>query len=285
MNTPTTVHPIPATAQGRPVRRARLTLTGIAAAITLAAALLVVLAVVVERHDPPPAPAPAPAHPDITKTHPVDGWDWDGEAALASASMPLLPSDAAAPTALAANPPARVLRLPTASSFAGPVAFGLPGSPEGAVAALTLLDETGLRGGDPQVYADAYRAVAVPGSPPAEQSRLYGLLTDMRDRGGLPPTGPVDGLTISYQTVQAQVKGLRDTGRFAVVCVLGQLTVDYQGRLLASGLSDCQALRYLPTTAGGGQWRISPGPAAVRAADAWPGSDDSFRTGYLEVQR
>jgi hypothetical protein len=96
-------------------------------------------------------------------------------------------------------------------------------------------------------------------------------------------------LSITYQVVQAQVKGLRDVGHYAAVCVLGELAIDYQGRLLATGVSDCQALRYLPTTDGrgdvAGQWRISPGTPAARGADAWPGSDDSFRTGYLEVSR
>lgn len=231
----------------------------------------------------PPAPAPPP--PGVpTIPRPDDGWDWAGEADLAGAPMPLLHPRAAQPQALATTPNPLLLTLPAPRGASGAAAYGLPATPQGAVAALSLLAETGLRGGDPEAYAQAYRTVAAPGAPPAERSRLFGLLTDMRSRADLPPTGPVPGMTITYQVVQGQVKGLRDAGHYAVVCVLGELAIGYQGRLLATGVSDCQALRYLPTP-GGGQWRISPGSPAARGADAWPGSDDSFRTGYLEVKR
>jgi hypothetical protein len=203
--------------------------------------------------------------------------------------MPRLDPRAAQPQDLAAHPNPAVLPLPTPRLVAGPLAYGLPGTPQGAIAALTVLDEAGLRGGDPHAYATAYQAVATPGAPAARQSRLFGLLSDMRSHAGLPPIGPVPDLAITYQVVQAQVKGLADAGHYAAVCVLGELAIDYQGRLLATGVSDCQALRYLPTTDGrgdvAGQWRISPGTPAARGADAWPGSDDSFRTGYLEVSR
>jgi hypothetical protein len=282
MTSPITARPALVVSERQRVRRARVTLTSIAAAITVLAAGVVLLAVLSgQRHSPVPA---APPHP-APRPHTADGWDWTGEAALAGAPMPVLDPRAAQPQDLAANPNPAVLALPRPRLVAGPLAYGLPGTPEGAIAALTVLDEAGLRGGDPHAYAGAYQATATPGAPSAEQSRLFGLLSDMRSHAGLPPAGPVTDLTITYQVVQAQVKGLRDGGHYAVVCVLGELAIDYQGRLLATGVSDCQALRYLPTSDGGGQWRISPGTAAARGADAWPGSDDSFRTGYLEVQR
>lgn len=277
-----TANPPTLSTEHQRVRRARLMLTGLASIAALLIAAVVVLAVVATERDTTTATA-APTTPALA--HPADGWDWAGEAALASRPMPLLAPLAAQPQTLAAIPNPQVLTLPAPRIAAGPLAYGLPGTPEGAIAALAALDETGLRGGDPQTYATSYRSATTPAAPAAEHSRLFGLLTDMRASAGLPATGSIDGLSITYHVMQAQTKGLRDGGRYAVVCVLGELAIDYHGRLQAFGVSDCQAMRYLPTTEGGGQWRVSPGPAAARGADAWPGSNDSFRTGYLEVKR
>ena len=54
---------------------------------------------------------------------------------------------------------------------------------------------------------------------------------------------------------------------------------DYRGLLVAYGVGDCQAMRWTA----GGQWRISPGPAAAAAPSAWPGSQDAVNAGYRDI--
>jgi hypothetical protein len=278
-------------------RRAQLRLGGLGAAVAagLLGALLVVTVAGPTRDSAPgpemtgsaPGSAAAGAAPGSTARD--DGWDWAGEAALATRVMPALPLQAAQPHTLAARPGGATPRLPEPAGAAP----GLPATAAGAVAALAALDEQGLRGGDPAVYAATYQARALPGAPPPPATRLVALLASMRTAAGLAPTGPVAGLTVTYQVSEAQSKGVTDAGRYSVVCVLGQLDADFQGRTISAGVGDCQALRYLPTTTAGpggaqataGQWWISPGPTPAPGPDAWPGSQDAATAGYQEVQR
>lgn len=199
---------------------------------------------------------------------------------LATRAMPELPLSAAAPQPLATDPAPQTLRLSPASARLGEIPTGFPPTPEGAVAALVALDETALRGGDPAQYIAGYEQIAAPGAPPAASARLTGLLSSMRTHAGLPVSGPLPGLEVNYRVSQAQIKGVLDHSRFAVVCVLGQLDAAYQGSVSSYGVGDCQALVYVD-----GDWRISPGPAAARAPDAWPGSVPARDAGYLGVDR
>jgi hypothetical protein len=208
------------------------------------------------------------------------GWDWAGEAVLATRPMPMLPPSAAAPRPLATRPAPGMLRLPSATGELAVVPAGFPPTPPGAVAALAALTTYGLSGGDPAIYAADYAAASAPGAPAPRTARLVDLLSSIRATAGLPPTGPVPDLTMTWQLTEGQVKGVLDEGRYAVVCVLGQFSATYQGRVLADGVGDCQALRWVS-----GQWRISPGPAAATASDAWPGSQDAVNAGYQEVQQ
>jgi hypothetical protein len=201
--------------------------------------------------------------------------------------MLALPEIASAPQPLAQRPATASLHLPAATGDLGDVPAGFPNTPEGAVAALAALTTQGMRGADPQTYIQAYREVAAPGAPSADQARLTRLLADIRSSAGLAPTGPRAGLTMSWQPEQAQIKGVLDDGRYVVACVLGQFTADYQGRLVTYGVGDCQALRWTvtdPTSGAPGQWLISPGPAAATAPEAWPGSQDSVNAGYQEIR-
>jgi hypothetical protein len=266
-----------------PRRRARLTLIapGVTTVLLLATAVgLLLLAGIPGLHrGPAPTPAPAPAPSEQGAA-----WDLPGEAALAARPMPVLPVQAAAPQPLAAHPAPVVLHLPAATGELAGVPAGFPDTPAGAVAALTALTTRGLRGGDPQIYASAYQAVAAPGAPPAASTRLVDLLTSLRASAGLAPSGPSPDLTMTWQPMQVQIKGVLDGGRYAVVCVLGQFTGSFQGRVVTTGVGDCQAMRWMRTSGGSEQWLISPGPAAAKAPDAWPGSQDALNSGYQEVQ-
>ncbi len=277
-------HPTPPAARPpapQPRRRAQLTLAAmaVAAAVVLVAAALSVIGLSAPDTSPSATTAPAPTTP----TPHDGGWDWAGEAALARQPMPAMPVEAARPQPLAAAPAPGVITLPHPTGEIAGVAAGFPQTPAGAVAALGALTSQGLRGGDPQVYAAAYTALSAPGAPPASATRLVDLLTSLRTRAGVPGSGPVPDLTMGWQMTEGQVKGVLDDGRYAAVCVLGQFSVSYQGRIVTAGVGDCQAMRW-DTISATAQWRISPGPGAARAADAWPGSQDAITAGYQEVQ-
>lgn len=216
---------------------------------------------------PPVVPAPQP------------GWDVAAEFALAQRPMTALPVQAAQPQPLTTDSAGPPIPVPTPDVTRGQwITSGFPGTPEGALGQLTALQQGGLLGGDPAVYAQAYRTMAAPGAPPPEQTGSVRLLRAFRTHAGLPPTGADAGLTVTFQPTHGQIKGTTDGGRFVVACVLGQLSVDYQGNTVTAGFGDCQGVRYVQ-----GKWRIAPIPLPATAPSAWPGSAAAVQAGYREL--
>lgn len=259
-------------------RRAGLSLGGFALAATVV--LVVLVAFLIGRGtgpDLPPAPA-APA-PGVPSGAGPDGWDVAAETALATRPMPALPDQAEFPHALSSDTAGPAIALPTPTQTAGRlVPGGFPDTPEGAVAAVKALDEIGFAGADPDVFARAYAAVALPGAAEASATTAGAGLVELRARVGLPPTGYAPDWTITYRVTQALIKGSTDQGRYVVACVLGEFNADYQGRAVTGGVGDCQPLRYAE-----GQWRIAPGAPAAKAPNAWPGSAEAVTAGYRAV--
>jgi hypothetical protein len=215
----------------------------------------------------PPDPAPVPAEP---------GWDITAEAELAEHPMLTLPVEAAQPRELTTQSAGLDLTLPAPSTVVGRwIQDGFPQTPEGALAQLKVLNETGARGGDPTTYARAYTDTALPGAPTVAESGLHTVLSRFRNRAGIPAGQPKPGLTVTYDVTHGLIKGSTDGGRYVVVCTLGQLTFDLQGTSTSFGVGDCQAMRWTGTA-----WRISPGARAAYAPSAWPGSLDSVKAGY-----
>ncbi|WP_296146082.1 MULTISPECIES: hypothetical protein [unclassified Pseudonocardia] len=210
---------------------------------------------------PAPAPAPAPAHDP--------SWDLAAETAMATRPMPRLPETAAQPHTLSTRSPAGTITLPT-----GP----FPATPEGALAQLTELTRVGLQGADPQAYEQAYAAIAEAGAPQVESTVMHRGLVQARAAAGLPRTGVVGELSMTFTPLAGLVKGTTDGGRYVVVCVLGQVDVVANGIPISSGGADCQAMRRL-----GDAWRISPGAQAAAATVAWPGTDEASDAGYLPL--
>lgn len=254
-----------------------------AALIVLCLALFGIVAVaavgfVVMHTEGPPPSLPGEEPPALS-----DGLPGDSSARreLAMRPMPALPLSAAAPQSLApASALSAPLRLPRPSGRPDSEQDSLPPTAEGAIAALIALDEAGLRSGDPAAYSETYLESAASGAPPPELTGLVDLLRSMRIRAGFAPTGPVPGLDVQYRVTQAQVKGVLDDSRYAVVCVLGQFDAAYQGTVTSYGVGDCQAMSYSH-----GRWLISPGAGAAQAADAWPGSQPAQTAGYVQVIR
>ena len=253
------------------------------AVLILTAAALGVLAVVVGLVAallPNPPDTPSPPEGALAPPAPVDteGWDVAAQTELASRPMPVLPEAAAFPHELSSASAAPPIRLPAAGTRSGPVPRGYPPTPQGALAQLAALTDTGLVNADPQVYATAYAAVAAPGAPPATDSRLYRDLVGVRAQAGLPPVGAAPEVSFDWTATSGLIKGSTDGGRYVVACVLGQLDAGANGRVISTGAGDCQGMRWVD-----GQWWISPGVAAAAAPLAWPGSPEAVQVGYRAV--
>lgn len=258
-----------------PRRQAGLCLVGIALAVVGLIAVLVAMMIAHRATGVSNAlrtVGPAPAAPRSP----------DGEAAeneLAARPMLALPAQAAQPQAMTTRTAGPAITLPPPTRTTGRwVPGGFPGTAEGALAQLKALDETGLRGGDPRVYARAYRELSPPGAPDPGSSGLSAVLRSFRSHAGLPDTGPVPDVEVTYQVTQGLIKGSTDAGRYTVVCVLGELSVGDQGRTLSAGVGDCQAMRW-----SGIEWQISAGMLAAPASCAWPGSADAVKASYRDL--
>lgn len=258
--------------EGNARRRAGLTLLGIVAAVVGligALAAIVITQSTDGRRSAPTTVVPAPPRIEDSGT----------ETELAARPMLQLPAQAALPQTMTTQTAGPSITLPQPAQTAGRwIPSGFPATAEGALAQLKALDENGLRGGDPQVYARAYRELSLPGAPDPDSTGLSAVLRSFRAHAGLTDTGAVPGLGVTYQVTAGLVKGTTDTGRYTVVCVLGELAVDYQGRTISAGVGDCQAMRWTGTV-----WRISPGALAAPASCAWPGSADAVKAGYREL--
>ncbi|WP_329060461.1 hypothetical protein [Amycolatopsis sp. NBC_01480] len=258
-------------APDRRARRARARLSTAALVLLGVAGLVAAVIVGHYRTTPPTTPSvpdPAPA--------PQASGDAAAERALATRLMLWLPAEAAQPHDLTTREAGPAITVPAPSTQAGqwiPTAF--PQSPEGALAQLAALDQTGVAGGDPDTYGRAYADLALPGAPDVAGSGLYTVLSRFRRATGVAAGEATAGLSVRYEVTHGLVKGTTDDGGFAVVCVLGQLSTDVHGYGTTLGIGDCQAMRW---TAGG--WRISDGPRAAYASSAWPGTTEAVSAGY-----
>src|SRR6266567_4681397 len=202
-------------------RRAGFTLAGIVIALI---AVVVVLGGLVVAHyvSSPRHPtatsarsAPATGAATAPSTTPAAGDTAAAETALAQRPMLQLPLEAAQPQALTTQTAGAPISLPTPARTAGQwIPGGFPDTPEGAVGQLTALDETAVTGGDPQVYATGYRQTSAPGAPAPATTGVYSVLADMRSHARLVATGPVGGLSVTYQVEAAQIKGTLAEGSY-----------------------------------------------------------------------
>ncbi|GGM76412.1 hypothetical protein GCM10012275_53980 [Longimycelium tulufanense] len=254
-----------------PATTRRRTLVALA---TLGVLVLVVAAGVLYRLTSASAPTPGLA--------PEGDWDVAAQHALAAAPMPVLPGAAAQPQPLATAGAGEPIVLPAASGspVEGWIPAEFPATPQGALAQVVALWEAALVGADPAVLERAYRALSLPGAPDPAAAVPHRAVVALRAGAGLPATGTVSDLHVDFAITHGLVKGSTDEGRYAVVCVLGELSVSYHAHAARGGLGDCQALRF-----SGSGWRISPTPLPAVAPHAWPGSQFAVIAGYREVVR
>ena len=201
--------------EGHARRRAGLTLFGIGLAVVGLIGALLAVVITHNARDGSSAPTtvtPAPATPRSA------GSQAAAENELAARPMLVLPAQAAQPQLMTTQTAGPAITLPPPTQTAGRwIPGGFPATAEGAMAQLKALDETGMRGGDPQVYARAYRELSLPGAPDPGSTGLSAVLRSFRSHARLADTGVVPGLEVSYQVTQGLVKGSTDAGRYTVV--------------------------------------------------------------------
>jgi len=201
-----------------------------------------------------------------------------GEDAVAAKPMVAFSVEAAQPHTLSPRTAGPAIALPAATIRVGAVPQGFPHTPEGALAQLKALDETGMQGLDPAAYELAWQELASPGAPASAAVGLVRAARTARSTGGVDATGPVDGLTSTYQVDAGLIKGTADDGNFVVPCVLGELSVITTNSARRVGLGDCQGMRWV-----NGRWRISPTALPSAASCAWPGTEEAVTAGYRSV--
>jgi len=224
---------------------------------------------------------PTPASPSPSPSTPPGGgasWDTTAEDTVASTPMVTFSVEAAQPHTLSPRTAGPAIDLPPATVRTGAVPQGFPHTPEGALVQLEALDETGMQGLDPAAFELAWQELASPGAPASAAVGLVRAARAARSTGGLDATGPVDGLTSTYQVDAGLIKGTADDGNFVVPCVLGELSVITTNSARRVGLGDCQAMRWV-----GGRWRISPTALPSAASCAWPGTEEAVTAGYRGV--
>ena len=262
-------------------QRAHRRATAVLLAIVVVALALLTLAVVIvlgHRSEPTRGSSQPHAVTSVPASTQEDS-NTGAEDSLAQQPMLTLPPQAAQPHQLTDQSAGPSITLPQPVSTVGHwMPDSLPATPAGALAQLKILDEKALAGGDPAVYASAYRQASLPGAPDPSTTGLMILLTSFRAHAGLPNTGVAAGVTVAFNASEGLIKGVVDGGHYAVVCVLGELTVQTLSQTSSIGVGDCQALRWT-----GLSWRISPGALAAAGPCAWPGSVESVTAGYREL--
>lgn len=250
----------------------------------LAVVVLVVLGLSLGGLFSSPTPGPGAGDPDPATTPPPGAAPMTGpqaEIALARQPMLQLPTSAAMPHTLSARSAGPALSIPSPAQVSGGlVATGFPDTPEGALGQVVELTRAGMAGGDPVVWGRAYASLAEPGAAAAEQTPVSQDLVALRRAANMAPTGPREGMTISWNPTSAQVKGTAADERYTVACVLGELVVDYRGRVVTSGWGNCLPIRRV-----GDQWRVASGPPAWVAPSAWPGSNEAVAAGWREIRQ
>lgn len=241
----------------------------------LAMLLLIGLVAVILGLGKDPDPGLPPAGPVTGEP----GWDLAAETALATRPMPQLPEAAAFPHALSTRTPPALITLPPAGGRNGVLADQFPPTPEGALAQLAELTRVGLQGADPKAYELAYASIAAPGAPEVDSTGMHRTLVDARRAGRLPMEGALTNLSMTFTPLAGLIKGTTDGGRYAVVCVIGEVDVTANGTPITSTGGDCQALWW-----NGRTWQIAPGAAAAAGPIAWPGSDEALDAGYLPLR-
>lgn len=254
-----------------PRRQAGVHLAGAAAALILVALLVAAVFARTTGGEPPDSPGVLTRAEPPMSQNPL-------EHRLATRPMRRLPPEAALPQPLTTRTAGPAIALPAPGQLdSGRVPSGFPATDEGALARLVAVTEHGLRDGTPDAYARLYGRVSEPGAPRGDQSWLALKLRAVYSSAAISTTEPVG---MRWHPTHGLVKGSTSGGEYVVVCVLGELSVAYQGQTLRVGLGDCQALRYT-----GRGWLIASGVPAAPAPSAWPGSAECVAAGYRELTR
>ena len=168
------------------------------------------------------------------------------------------------------------LELPLATTKVnGWIDAGYPATPEGAVAQLASLNRAAYRNFDVDGGREVYTTFAMDGAVPIEG---WSPTQQVMEWYAEYPNKDRSAVTASWQPRQGLIKGTTDGGRWATVCVLGELTYSYNGESRTLGVPDCARMQW-----SAGQWRIAPGAEPSAPTVTWPRSENSYKAGYRDL--
>lgn len=160
----------------------------------------------------------------------------------------------------------------TSTSPAG-VPTGFPKTPEGALAQLKAIDETGFKNANPDTARKVYKDSFLPDNPGFYQHGWMGDAAD--DFGRSDPSLYTTTLNVS----QGLIRGTAENGNFAYVCTLGKLQVStkFNGSQTIP-VPDCQGMRWT-----GNRWMGVP-QTSVQGPDVSPHSEAAYKLGFRDVE-
>lgn len=178
------------------------------------------------------------------------------------------------PVVLSSAPP-MALPTPTATSPAG-VPTGFPRTPEGALAQLKAMDETGFRGMNStnaqSVYRDSFETV-----DPTFYSTgwIGGLVAKFEQNNSEATQG---SYTADFTATQGIVRGTARNGDIVVACIVGKGVISGQHITNSGPWSDCQVMHWT-----GKRWMAQPRDS-TSAPNVSPGSAEAYRLGFRDLR-
>lgn len=205
---------------------------------------------------------------------------------LAAAPLPVVPAEAAQPSALSAASTSSIVIPQPQSLGSVRVQTGFPPTPEGALAQLVAIDQRALESVSVTTAQQVITRWALPGGPTNSSWSGTRAVATLLSAAGLTADGGGE-LEVVLRPAMGLIKG--QAGRdFVVPCVDFVATISPISTVRSTGggsvrvavaVADCQRMVWH-----GGSWRIGPGEEPAPAPSIWPGTRASYDAGYLWLE-
>jgi len=203
------------------------------------------------------------------------GTSTDGSARDRLANQPLVAADVAqAQPGTLSTGRTGTLMIPAPTTVgAANVPSGFPHTPQGALAQLIAIDQSGIGPASVQTAQLVIDAWAAPGGPTAQTWSGVEAVVTLLSAAGLPADGS-GGLQITVAPAMGFIKGSVGSD-FVVPCIDFVITASMGSQPQRIAAADCQRMVW-----DGERWMIGPGEEPAEAPSLWPGTQDSYDAGY-----
>jgi hypothetical protein len=207
----------------------------------------------------------------------ASGFDRPAADALAAEPMLAVDPNAAQPSPLSAAAPGAI-QLPAASGV-GPagVPTGFPHTPEGALAQMAALEQTGFETGTLDGIRDVIGSWAAPGGPTPASWSGVAAMAQFLGAAGLSGGGDPQ-LVLRMTPLMGLIKGAVGPD-FAVVCVDFEADATLQATSRVA-VADCERMSW-----DGAAWLVGAGAEPATPPSVWADTDLAIRAGYKDLRR